>query len=136
MRTFKGSDKFYVGQAVGIFALAIAAVILNNQQIPLRGTLVVLAASLGLFLLVRWFMDKNVRGLCFDEVSLEIRYPRGRVLLQKDEITRIESVGSSRVPAWFIYTNGNRYLVRTQHFPHWIRLQILDQMQKFRAQLP
>ncbi|WKE66408.1 hypothetical protein PVT67_03915 [Gallaecimonas kandeliae] len=135
MRTFKGSDKLYVSQAAGTLALVASALILRNQDFSLNGGLWLLAGLLGLFLLARWFLDERVHGLSFDEDGLEIQYRRRRVRLKAEQIQRIESVGSVKVPAWFVYADNQRYLVQTQSFPHWIRLQILDQMQKFRTRL-
>ncbi|WP_115719598.1 hypothetical protein [Gallaecimonas mangrovi] len=139
IRTFKGSDKLIYGQAVGTVIIVAAAIVINSTQyiedMTGRGLLWSLAAVLGAVLLLNWFMDTKVHGLTFNDDNLEIRYRRRRIQLARTDITRIESVGSIRTPAWFIYADNQRYLVQTQNFPHWIRLQILDQMQKFRAGL-
>ncbi|MED5526304.1 hypothetical protein [Gallaecimonas pentaromativorans] len=139
MRIFKGSDKLIYSQAVGTAVILVAALIANNTQylgdITGPGLMWSLAGVLASIMLANWLMDNRVHGLMFDDEAIEIRYRRRRITLSRQQITRIESVGSIQAPAWFVYTDEQRYLVQTEKFPRWIRLQILDQMQKFRRDL-
>ncbi|WP_406666421.1 hypothetical protein [Gallaecimonas sp. GXIMD1310] len=133
MRTFKGSDISDVSQATGSVVLLLTALILHNPDWTLKGLLYATAAVLALFLAWRWLQDKQVRNLTFTDNSLTIGYRRRKITLERQQIAGIESVGSIKAPAWFIDTDQGRYLLRTSAFPQHVRLQVLDQMQKFRS---